>query len=74
MLGPLVDNGGSTLTHLPLQGSPVIDVGDQTLLPANLDFDQRGAGFDRVIGVNVDLGAVELLPRPQLIFSDSFEQ
>ena len=29
LLGPLQDNGGPTLTHLPGLGSPAIDAGDQ---------------------------------------------
>ena len=37
MLGPLADNGGETLTHLPMEGSPVIDAGR-----SNISFDQRG--------------------------------
>ena len=28
LLGPLQDNGGPTLTHLPMPGSPAIDAGD----------------------------------------------
>jgi len=56
-LGPLQDNGGPTFTRLPLAGSPAIDKG----LPGGTppDFDQRGAGFPRVIGARVDVGAVE---------------
>ena len=41
MLGGLADNGGPTLTHLPLTGSPVIDAGNR----GSLATDQRG--FDR---------------------------
>ena len=37
-LGPLEDNGGPTLTHLPLSGSPVIDAGNDF----RLSTDQRG--------------------------------
>ena len=33
-LGPLQDNGGDTLTELPLTGSPLIDAGDNTFAPA----------------------------------------
>jgi hypothetical protein len=39
MLGPLADNGGETLTHALLPGSPAIDTGDN---PACLASDQRG--------------------------------
>jgi len=38
-LGPLADNGGPTLTHLPAASSPAIDGGDPTGCPAT---DQRG--------------------------------
>jgi predicted outer membrane repeat protein len=51
-LGPLADNGGPTLTHMPLPGSPAIDAGAATC-PA---VDQRGAG--RPLG-RCDAGAVE---------------
>jgi hypothetical protein len=56
-LGPLQDNGGPTLTRLPLAGSPAIDKGAPGGTPP--EFDQRGAGFPRVIGGRVDIGAVE---------------
>ncbi len=59
-LGPLSFNGGPTMTHALLVGSPAIDAGDalfdpQTINPP-LEFDQRG--FDRVVGV-IDIGAFE---------------
>jgi len=57
LLGPLADNGGPTLTHLPLPGSPVIDAGDPAI-PSPPPADQRG--FQRIIGPAVDLGAVEV--------------
>jgi CSLREA domain-containing protein len=52
LLGPLADNGGPTLTHLPLKGSPAIDAGstDQTV-------DQRDVA--RPVGAADDIGAVE---------------
>lgn len=53
-LGPLQNNGGFTLTHLPLCGSPAIDRGDSTDAPA---YDQRGQ--PRVYGSNMDIGSVE---------------
>lgn len=59
-LGQLQDNGGPTLTHLPLAGSPVIDAGVNELIPAGMTTDQRGAGFPRIFGGTVDIGAVEL--------------
>jgi subtilisin family serine protease/Tol biopolymer transport system component len=43
-LGPLADNGGPTLTHMPLAGSAPVDRADPTPLPTNIDVtrDQRG--------------------------------
>jgi len=52
MLGPLADNGGPTLTHAPLVGSPVLDAGDTTL-----KVDQRG--HPRPLGPAADIGAYE---------------
>ena len=57
-LGLLANNGGPTLTHLPLDGSPVIDAGDHSTVGAPAK-DQRG--LTRVVGV-IDMGAVELQP------------
>jgi Ca2+-binding RTX toxin-like protein len=57
LLGPLQDNGGSTFTQALLPDSPAIDVGSN---PNNLTTDQRGTGFDRVIGSSADIGAFEL--------------
>jgi uncharacterized repeat protein (TIGR01451 family) len=57
LLGPLADNGGPTLTHALLAGSPAIDRGSN---PAALAFDQRGRGFARVSGAQTDVGAFEL--------------
>jgi hypothetical protein len=52
MLGPLADNGGPTLTHMPQPGSPAIDHGSRC--PAT---DQRGVA--RPVGAACDVGAVE---------------
>ncbi|MCU0546205.1 MAG: right-handed parallel beta-helix repeat-containing protein [Oscillatoriaceae cyanobacterium Prado104] len=52
-LSPLQDNGGSTLTHVPLPGSLAIDNGN----PNATELDQRGV--DRPQGLGVDIGAVE---------------
>jgi hypothetical protein len=57
LLGPLANNGGPTLTHLPLPGSPVIDAGDPAI-PSPPPTDQRG--FQRIAGPAIDLGAVEV--------------
>lgn len=56
LLGPLANNGGPTLTHALLTGSPAIDKGSN---PLNLTFDQRGAGFPRTLGAQTDIGAFE---------------
>jgi predicted outer membrane repeat protein len=55
-LGALTNNGGPTLTHLPLRGSPAINKGNNA---AGLTFDQRGSGFPRLRYGAADVGAVE---------------
>jgi hypothetical protein len=59
LLGPLADNGGPTLTHALLPGSPAIDAGNPAIQdpPAT---DQRG--FARIYGPAIDIGAVEAQP------------
>ncbi|MEX0613058.1 MAG: choice-of-anchor Q domain-containing protein, partial [Pirellulales bacterium] len=65
LLGGLVDNGGPTLTHAPLTGSPAIDAGDPNIVFNPAEFDQRGAPFVRVFdgagadGARIDMGAFE---------------
>jgi CSLREA domain-containing protein len=54
LLGELADNGGPTLTHALLAGSPAIDAGDDAECPAA---DQRGA--PRPSGGACDIGAYE---------------
>jgi CSLREA domain-containing protein len=56
-LTPLADNGGPTLTHALLAGSPAINTGENTNAPAT---DQRG--FARIIGGTIDIGAYEFVP------------
>lgn len=59
-LGALADNGGPTLTMALLPGSAAIDAGPTTVPSfAGNEFDQRGAGFPRVINGRVDIGAFE---------------
>jgi len=73
LLRALADNGGGAFTHSPLPGSPVIDAGNNALLPTDaldldgdsdvgepLPLDQRGSGFARIINSTVDIGAVEV--------------
>jgi predicted outer membrane repeat protein len=63
-LGPLADNGGATLTHLPADTSPARD-NASPLAPCPPE-DQRGTlrpDGDGGLG-DCDIGAVELLPEP----------
>jgi hypothetical protein len=60
LLGPLQDNGGPTLTHMPFPGSPAIDAGDPNFTPPPLR-DQRGPCFHRVFR-RIDVGSVETQP------------
>ena len=53
MLAPLADNGGGTLTHALLAGSPAIDAADPAAAPPN---DQRGLARS-----DPDIGAYELV-------------
>ena len=66
LLGPLQNNGGPTFTHALLSGSPAIDTGDDSVVgsPLFLTTDQRGAGFRRLYGAHVDIGADEVQPPP----------
>ena len=61
LLGPLTNNGGPTSTFALLAGSPAIDAGPATL-PTFLgsEFDQRGAGFARIVNGLADVGAFEV--------------
>jgi hypothetical protein len=76
----LKNNGGSTLTHALLTGSAAANAGDNTQLPQDtldrdgdsntteaIPFDQRGTGFDRVVGGIVDIGAFESNITPNAI-------
>jgi hypothetical protein len=56
-LGALANNGGPTLTMLPLPGSPAIDHGSNALIPGGITTDQRG--WARISNAIVDIGAVE---------------
>jgi predicted outer membrane repeat protein len=63
ILGPLQNNGGPTLTHLPLSGSPAINAGDPTF-NSDTVYDQRGPGYARVFNGRLDIGSVEVQPTP----------
>jgi CSLREA domain-containing protein len=58
-IGPLANNGGPTLTHALLVGSPAIDAGDPAFDGANMPYDQRGPGFPRLLNGRVCIGACE---------------
>jgi CSLREA domain-containing protein len=64
MLFPLDDYGGPTPTHAIRPGSPLIDAGSQNFAfdfdGSFLQTDQRGNGFHRVVGNEVDMGAFEV--------------
>jgi hypothetical protein len=60
-LGSLGNNGGPTRTMALLAGSPAIDAGNNSLLPAGLTTDQRGA--ERQKSAAVDIGAFERGPQ-----------
>jgi len=56
-LGPLDANGGPTLTHALLPGSPAIDAGNNAYAT---DWDQRGPGYPRIVNGIIDIGAFEV--------------
>ncbi len=70
LLLPLADNGGPTRTQALAAGSPAIDAGNDA---AELDTDQRGDGFPRVVGAAADIGAFEVQGPPDTIFVDGFD-
>ncbi len=53
-LGPLANNGGPTMTHLPRPGSPAID---EAVMVTGVTTDQRGV--KRPQGPQPDIGSVE---------------
>ena len=61
MLGPLQDNGGPTLTHALLPGSPAINAGDPNFTPPP-SYDQRGSPYVRVFNGRIDIGSFEVQP------------
>ncbi len=61
-LGTLSNNGGLSRTMLPLTGSPAVDTGstsDAAAAGMDTTSDQRGAGFNRNLGIAPDIGATE---------------
>jgi hypothetical protein len=59
LIGDLQDNGGPTLTHALLPGSPAIDAGDPNPVDPP-EWDQRGPGFPRIVNGRIDIGAFEV--------------
>jgi hypothetical protein len=66
LLDVLRDNGGPTLTHALLTGSPAINAGDPGFT-SSPDFDQRGPGFVRVVCGRIDIGAFEAQTLPAVL-------
>ena len=62
LIGPLADNGGPTLTHLPLNGSPLIDTIPPDIGCSNFHSDQRL--LRRLVGIGCDKGSVEIQATP----------
>ncbi|MFN8490098.1 MAG: choice-of-anchor Q domain-containing protein [Caldilineaceae bacterium] len=54
-LGPLANNGGTTLTHLPLTGNPALDA-----IPTPCSFTDDQRGIARPQNGKCDIGAVEV--------------
>lgn len=67
-LEPLAANGGRTRTHALRPDSRAIGFGNNA---AGETYDQRGAGFARVVGAHPDIGAYEF--DPDRIFVDGFD-
>ena len=61
-LGPLQDNGGPTMTHALLAGSPALEAGDPLLAGST---DQRGSV--RVSSQPLDIGAFQTEPATQFV-------
>jgi Right handed beta helix region len=72
-LGTLASNGGPTQTMALLDGRVAIDAGPDPLpsFPGN-EFDQRGPGFDRVVGARVDVGAFEVQAPEPIVITPTF--
>ncbi|MEO8133546.1 MAG: choice-of-anchor Q domain-containing protein [Betaproteobacteria bacterium] len=62
LVSPIAGDAGSnsTRTMALMAGSPAINAGGAVL--GGLTTDQRGAGFPRVVGATVDMGAYEATP------------
>jgi parallel beta-helix repeat protein len=75
LLGPLANNGGPTQTRPLLNGSPALNAGDNCVtqtpgcLTTPLTTDQRGTGFNRLVGSAVDIGSFEQAANTAPMFS-----
>jgi len=68
----LAFNGGGTQTVALIAGSPAVDTGnDEVVNSLGLTTDQRGSGYPRLAGQNVDIGAYELQGQPLHAVSQS---
>ncbi len=74
-LGPLANNGGPTLTHALLAGSPALEAGNPAAVAGAggvPQYDQRGMPYSRVVdydgvgGARIDIGAIEMTPPVQM--------
>jgi hypothetical protein len=68
LLTTLRSNGGPTQTMALLPGSPAVDAGANSAAPA---YDQRGSGYPRIVGGQIDSGAFEAQPGPATHFQIS---
>jgi len=69
LLAQLASNGSPILTHALLPGSPALDHG---INPLGFKTDQRGTGFPRVVGADIDIGAFEGV-QVDKVFVNGFE-
>ncbi|HVU11925.1 MAG TPA: choice-of-anchor Q domain-containing protein [Phototrophicaceae bacterium] len=73
LLGSLANNGGPTQTIALQTTSPAINAASDALAvdqnSNRLDFDQRGTGFPRKVGIHVDMGAFETQEPFKLVFN-----
>jgi CSLREA domain-containing protein len=67
LLGPLADNGGSTLTHLPALTSPALDVLSPPCSVSGLPLTTDQRGEPRPVGAGCDAGAVEVPPLGDIV-------
>ncbi len=76
LLGTLQNNGGATQTVALQAGSPALNAGSNALAVDQngnpLAFDQRGAGFGRIIEGTVDIGAFEAQTTAATILIEGF--